>query len=108
MEAVRQIKTGAGRTACRCIGFAGAPFTMMTYAVEGGGSKDYDQTRHAVIGGDPPAAHALLEKLVDTTRGVPGGADRRRRRRGAAVRQLGRRAVSPATSASTRCATRAR
>jgi uroporphyrinogen decarboxylase len=64
-EAVRQIKTGlAGRVPL--LGFAGAPFTMMTYAVEGGGSKDYQKTK-AMLFGAPEVAHALLGKLVDTT-----------------------------------------
>jgi uroporphyrinogen decarboxylase len=65
MEAVRQIKAGlAGRVPL--IGFAGAPFTMMTYAVEGGGSKDYAQTKKLLFG-DAAAAHALLDKIARTT-----------------------------------------
>ncbi len=64
MEAIRQIKKGlAGRVPL--IGFAGAPFTMATYAVEGGGSKDYAKTK-AMLFGDPQAAHQLLEKLAQT------------------------------------------
>jgi uroporphyrinogen decarboxylase len=64
MEAIRQIKKGlAGRVPL--IGFAGAPFTMATYAVEGGGSKDYAKTK-ALLFGDPQAAHQLLGKLADT------------------------------------------
>src|SRR5262249_40604419 len=44
MEAVRQIKAHlADRVPL--IGFAGAPLTMLTYAVEGGGSKDYAHTK---------------------------------------------------------------
>jgi uroporphyrinogen decarboxylase len=65
MEAVRQIRGAlAGRVPL--IGFAGAPFTMMTYAVEGGGSKDYAATKRMLFG-DAPAAHALLDKLAHTT-----------------------------------------
>jgi uroporphyrinogen decarboxylase len=64
MEAVRQIKRALGDRV-PLIGFAGAPFTLLTYAAEGGGSKDYDHTRH-FIHGDPPAAHALLEKMAAT------------------------------------------
>jgi uroporphyrinogen decarboxylase len=65
MEAIRQIQRGlAGRVPL--IGFAGAPFTMATYAVEGGGSKDYAHTRKLLFG-DPAAAHALLDKLARTT-----------------------------------------
>ncbi len=64
MEAVRQIRAGlAGRVPL--IGFAGAPFTLLTYAVEGGGSKDYVQTKKLLFG-DAAAAHALLEKMADT------------------------------------------
>nr|HEX4313053.1 uroporphyrinogen decarboxylase [Kofleriaceae bacterium] len=62
MEAIRHIKRGlAGRVPL--IGFAGAPLTMMTYAVEGGGSKDYAKTK-AMLYGAPAQAHALLDKLA--------------------------------------------
>jgi uroporphyrinogen decarboxylase len=64
LEAVRQIKRGlAGRVPL--IGFAGAPLTMLTYAVEGGGSKDYAKTKQLLFG-DPASAHALLDKLART------------------------------------------
>lgn len=63
-EAVRQIRRGlAGRVPL--IGFAGAPFTLATYAVEGGGSKDHAKTR-ALLHSDPAAAHALLDRLART------------------------------------------
>ena len=67
LEAVRQIRAGlAARTpVVPLIGFAGAPFTMMTYAVEGGGSKDYGHTRRLIFG-DPAAAHQLLDVLART------------------------------------------
>jgi uroporphyrinogen decarboxylase len=38
---------------------------MLTYAVEGGGSKDYAHTK-AMLYGAPAAAHALLDKLART------------------------------------------
>jgi uroporphyrinogen decarboxylase len=64
MDAVRQIRSGlAGRVPL--IGFAGAPFTLATYAVEGGGSKEYAHTK-GLLFGEPAAAHALLKKLSDT------------------------------------------
>lgn len=64
LEAVRQIKKAlAGRVPL--IGFAGAPLTMLTYAVEGGGSKDYAHTKKLLYGA-PRDAHALLEKLAQT------------------------------------------
>ena len=64
MEAVRQIQRGL-RGRAPLIGFAGAPFTLVTYAVEGGGSKEYAHTK-GLLFGDPAAAHALLEKMADT------------------------------------------
>jgi uroporphyrinogen decarboxylase len=64
MEAIRQIRRGlADRVPL--IGFAGAPLTMATYAVEGGGSKDYAHTK-ALLFGDAKSAHALLDKLART------------------------------------------
>jgi uroporphyrinogen decarboxylase len=64
LEAIRQIKKGlAGRVPL--IGFAGAPLTMLTYAVEGGGSKDYPHTKKLLYGA-PKDAHALLDKLART------------------------------------------
>jgi uroporphyrinogen decarboxylase len=64
MAAVRQIKTAlAGRVPL--IGFAGAPLTMLTYAVEGGGSKDYAHTKRLLYGA-PASAHVLLDKFART------------------------------------------
>jgi len=45
------------------IGFAGAPFTLASYAVEGGGSKDYVKTK-ALMYSQPRAWAELMEKLV--------------------------------------------
>jgi uroporphyrinogen decarboxylase len=62
MEAIRQIKAGlAGRVPL--IGFAGAPLTMLTYIVEGGGSKDYPHTKKLLYGA-PKDAHTLLDKIA--------------------------------------------
>ena len=47
------------------IGFAGAPLTLATYLVEGGGSKDF-ATFRAFLHREPEAAHALLDKLTET------------------------------------------
>jgi len=47
------------------IGFAGAPFTLFCYAIEGGGSKSFARAR-AFLHAEPEAARRLLEKLADT------------------------------------------
>ncbi len=48
------------------IGFAGAPFTVASYLVEGGPSRDYLQTKR-LMHEEPEAWHRLLEILVETT-----------------------------------------
>ena len=48
------------------IGFAGAPLTLATYAIQGSGSKDYAEFRQ-FLRYAPQAAHQLLEKLTDLT-----------------------------------------
>ncbi len=45
------------------IGFSGAPFTLATYAIEGGGSKSYAKTKRMMFE-SPAVAHALLDKLA--------------------------------------------
>lgn len=47
------------------IGFAGAPFTMATYLVEGGGSKHFEAIK-GLLFSDPQTAHALLACCADT------------------------------------------
>lgn len=61
-DAVTAIKR-ALRDRVPLIGFAGAPLTMLTYVVEGGGSKDYAHTKKLLFGA-PKDAHALLDKLA--------------------------------------------
>jgi uroporphyrinogen decarboxylase len=46
------------------IGFAGAPFTLATYAACGGGSRNQSEIR-AMMFGAPDLAHRLLRKLTD-------------------------------------------
>jgi uroporphyrinogen decarboxylase len=45
------------------IGFAGAPFTLASYLVEGGPSRELTKTK-ALMYGDPPLWRALLERLA--------------------------------------------
>ena len=48
------------------IGFAGGPFTLASYLVEGGPSKNHDKTK-ALMYGQPELWHALLGRLTDIT-----------------------------------------
>jgi uroporphyrinogen decarboxylase len=63
METVRLVRAGLVREGfadTTLIGFAGAPFTVACYMVEGGGSKDF-----AAIRGMAYAQPALFQKLMD-------------------------------------------
>lgn len=64
-QAVRGIRA-ALRPNIPLIGFAGAPFTLACYAIEGGGSRHYDQAK-AFMYKDPGAWDALMARLVDGT-----------------------------------------
>lgn len=48
------------------IGFAGSPWTIFCYAVEGKGSKSFDKAKGFCFS-NPIAAHLLLQKITDTT-----------------------------------------
>ncbi len=48
------------------IGFSGAPFTLASYLIEGGHSKDYSKTKGLMLG-TPSLWHVLMEKLAEVT-----------------------------------------
>ncbi len=48
------------------IGFAGAPFTVMSYLIEGGSSKDFKLTK-LMIHNEPELAKKILQKIADVT-----------------------------------------
>ena len=64
-EAVRSIRA-ALKPATPLIGFAGAPFTLACYAIEGGGSRHYE-TAKAFMYRDPGAWNALMTRFVAST-----------------------------------------
>jgi len=49
------------------IGFAGAPFTLASYLIEGGPSRNHERTK-ALMHSDKATWHALLDKLAGITR----------------------------------------
>lgn len=61
------------------IGFSGSPWTLMTYMVEGGGSKNFSEIKKFIYN-QPDAAHKLLDLLSDSiaeylTAKIESGAD---------------------------------
>ena len=65
-EAVQILVAELGATPL--IGFAGAPFTLASYLVEGGPSKDYARTK-ALMVGRPELWHELCTRLADISAG---------------------------------------
>lgn len=78
MDALRLTKKElAGRVPL--IGFAGAPWTILCYMIEGKGSKTWDKAKQFAYT-QPQLAHQLLQKITDATSGylkaqIAAGAD---------------------------------
>jgi uroporphyrinogen decarboxylase len=65
LEAVRIVRGElAGKVPL--IGFAGAPFTLASYMIEGGSSRNYIRTKRLMYS-DPETWHLLMEKLSQVT-----------------------------------------
>ncbi len=62
-ETVRQTRKDLPET-IPLIGFAGAPFTLASYAIEGGGSKQYAATKQ-LMRADDGGWSALMDRLTD-------------------------------------------
>ena len=65
LEAIGQLVRGLD---VPLIGFSGAPFTLASYLIEGGPSRDFVRTR-ALMLGDPSLWRALMERLADAVLG---------------------------------------
>ena len=79
------------------IGFAGAPFTLASYLVEGGPSRNHEHTK-ALMYGDPGLWDALMQRLAGITATFLRVQVEAGRQRDPAVRLLGRRAAGRATT----------
>ena len=67
-EAVRLTRIGLdslGRGPIPLIGFAGAPFTLASYAIEGGGSRNFAATKR-LMRSDPGMWNELLGKIAES------------------------------------------
>jgi len=80
-EAVRLLVAELGATPL--IGFSGAPFTLASYLVEGGPSKNHEHTK-ALMHGDPQLWHDLCDRLAQ----ISGAFLRVQAQAGASVVQL--------------------
>ncbi|MBS0470567.1 MAG: uroporphyrinogen decarboxylase [Proteobacteria bacterium] len=65
METVKRVRAGLPAETT-LIGFAGAPWTVATYMIEGRGKTDYENCRR-MMWSEPKLFAALIDKLVDAT-----------------------------------------
>jgi len=61
LEAIRRVR---GRTNVPLLGFAGAPFTLASYLIEGGSSKDFHETKR-FLHHEADAWRQLMDHLVE-------------------------------------------
>lgn len=78
MDAIRRVRSSLEPNRA-LIGFAGAPYTIATYMIEGGGSKSYLETRGMMMQ-EPEVFTDLLNRIADTMAGyleaqIDAGAD---------------------------------
>jgi uroporphyrinogen decarboxylase len=71
LEAVRLVRAELGGRV-PLIGFAGAPFTVASYIVEGGASRHFLETKKLMFGA-PDVWHALMGKLSEVLAGYLAG-----------------------------------
>lgn len=62
LEAIRLARKKLDKRNIPLIGFSGAPYTLASYAIEGGSSRNYERAKGMMMG-DPDAWHKLMDKL---------------------------------------------
>ena len=62
-EALRTLRNEVNNEAT-VLGFVGAPFTLASYIVEGGTSRNYTNVKRLAFG-NPEVLHGLLQKLAE-------------------------------------------
>jgi uroporphyrinogen decarboxylase len=65
-EILRRLRIEIAAEQVPLLGFAGAPFTLAAYLVEGKGSKDFGALKRMMYR-EPALLHALLERLTEMT-----------------------------------------
>ncbi len=68
-ETVRRVRSGLERegfSECALIGFAGAPWTIACYMVEGGGSRDFQRAKFLALS-NPQKFQILIDRIVEAT-----------------------------------------
>jgi uroporphyrinogen decarboxylase len=63
LEAIRIVSRELGPRGVPVIGFCGAPFTLASYAIEGGATKEFARTKAFMLS-EPAAWHRLMSRLV--------------------------------------------
>lgn len=63
LDAIRMVAADLTPRNIPLIGFAGAPFTLASYAIEGGSSRNYERTK-CMMYREPAAWKRLMERLV--------------------------------------------
>lgn len=65
LDAIKLTRSELAPRGIPLIGFSGGPYTLASYAIEGGSSKHYLQTKGLMMS-QPTAWHTLMEKLSET------------------------------------------